>query len=156
MEGRISGLNNQEIVSGDCVVYLMSRDQRVLDNHALLRAQDLAKEIDSKIVVAFNVLSKTGERAKEHYEFMLQGLKAIEAELDKYNIGLTLLFEDNHKSYEFWDIYNQNNLKDPAIIFKVEDRNSEYFEIFFRQINNRYYKLYKGGGYNFDILKSAM
>ncbi len=67
-----------------------------------------------------------------------------------------ILFEDNRKSYEFWDIYNQNNLKDPAIIFKVEDRNSEYFEIFFRQINNRYYKLYKGGGYNFDILKSAL
>ena len=67
-----------------------------------------------------------------------------------------ILFEDNHKSYEFWDIYNQNNLKDPAIVFKVEDRNSEYFEIFFRQINNQYYKLYKGGGYNFDILKSAI
>jgi deoxyribodipyrimidine photo-lyase len=119
MEGRISSLNNQEIVGGDCVVYLMSRDQRVHDNHALLRAQDLAKEKDSKIVVAFNVLSKTGERAKEHYEFMLEGLKAIEAELDKYNIGFTLLFEDNHKS-----LLNEiNKLNPSALVFDFSPLN---------------------------------
>jgi len=119
MEGRISSLNNQEIVSGDCVVYLMSRDQRVHDNHALLRAQGLAKEIDSKIVVAFNVLSKTGERAKEHYEFMLEGLKDIEAELDKYNIGFTLFFEDNHKS-----LLNEiNKLNPSALVFDFSPLN---------------------------------
>ena len=40
--------------SGKSVVYVMSRDQRVADNHALLAAQAKAIELGVGLVVVFN------------------------------------------------------------------------------------------------------
>lgn len=90
LKSRIKKLRSSEN-DGKCVVYVMSRDQRVLDNHALLCAQKhaLAKKIPLAVVFCLN--EKTGLRAREHYEFMLEGLKEVEKDLKKLNIPFMLL-----------------------------------------------------------------
>lgn len=77
--------------TGDCIVYLMSRDHRVRDNHALLLAQQSALEAGLPLVVVFHLRESLGVRAREHYQFMLTGLRYIEQDLQKLNIQFTLL-----------------------------------------------------------------
>ena len=76
--------------SGDCIIYVMSRDQRVKDNHALLLAQQKALNLKLPLVVAFNLLSSTGVRAREHYEFMLAGLCEVADGLEKLSINFVM------------------------------------------------------------------
>lgn len=68
------------------VVYVMSRDQRVADNHALLLAQSEALRRKSPLLVVFFLQKQTGNRAQEHYVFMLKGLAEIGVELKSYHI----------------------------------------------------------------------
>ena len=78
-------------VSSTAVVYVMSRDQRVRDNYALLAAQAHAKELGVPLGVVFCLHhGKTG-RAREHYMWMIEGLKQIETDLSKKNIPFVLL-----------------------------------------------------------------
>lgn len=58
--------------SGSCVLYVMSRDQRCNDNHALLAAQKHALAKKLPLAVVFCLLPSVKGRAKEHYQFMLQ------------------------------------------------------------------------------------
>jgi deoxyribodipyrimidine photo-lyase len=76
------------------MVYVMSRDQRVQDNHALLAAQDAALEAKLPLVVVFNLLRKTGVRAREHYEFMVAGLKQVEQDLLSKSISFAVTMGD--------------------------------------------------------------
>jgi deoxyribodipyrimidine photo-lyase len=69
----------------------MSRDQRVADNHALMCAQKHAVAKKLPLAVVFCLYEKSGVRAKEHYEFMLEGLKEVEKELKKLNIPFMML-----------------------------------------------------------------
>lgn len=65
----------------------MGRDQRVRDNHALLAAQAEALEHGLGLIVVFNLLTKSGYRKREHYEFMVSGLKEVEKDLAANNIA---------------------------------------------------------------------
>lgn len=94
LEKRQLHLSKIEIKSGDCVIYVMSRDQRVHDNHALLSAQALAIDHKLPLVVQFNVREKLGVRSKEQYDFMFEGLVEVEKELDKLNIGFIVSVGD--------------------------------------------------------------
>lgn len=76
---------NDTPFSGTSVIYIMSRDQRVKDNHALLSAQSFALENNVPLYVLF-VLKKTSSRSCEHYEFMLKGLKDVEQSLSSHSI----------------------------------------------------------------------
>jgi len=78
---------------GKVVVYVMSRDQRVADNYALLAAQADAAERNLQVVVLFNLYATTGVRARQHYEFMVGGLKEVKQSLDDKNIPFTMLNE---------------------------------------------------------------
>jgi deoxyribodipyrimidine photo-lyase len=71
--------------SGNSVIYIMSRDQRVQDNHALLAAQECAQEKNVPLYVLF-VLRKFKHRSREHYNFMVEGLKEVSKELSSLNI----------------------------------------------------------------------
>lgn len=82
-----SASSNQE---GKSVLYVMSRDQRAHDNHALLAAQKRAIQSELPLIVFFNLLPATGFRSQEHYKFMLDGLEEVASELDKYNIAFVL------------------------------------------------------------------
>jgi len=92
MQSRIKPLNTKSNPQGVCVVYVMSRDQRVRDNHALYEAQQEALTAKLPLVVVFNLLTKSGNRAKEHFEFMLSGLEQVEKDLAGKNIAFSLTF----------------------------------------------------------------
>lgn len=72
------------------MLYVMARDQRIRDNHALLSAQAKALELKLPLVVQFNLLPSSGVRAREHFEFMLTGLKEVIKDLKAHNIGVYL------------------------------------------------------------------
>ncbi len=74
------------------VIYWMSRDQRAADNWALLFSQSLAEEMDKPLAVLFCLVDKFLGADKEHYLFMLEGLKQTEKNLADKNIPL-LLYE---------------------------------------------------------------
>ena len=86
MTSRTLQLNSRPNTDGSCVLYVMSRDQRVNDNHALLEAQTEAIAHSLPLLVVFNLLPSTGYRKREHYEFMVAGLKEVQNDLSKLNI----------------------------------------------------------------------
>jgi deoxyribodipyrimidine photo-lyase len=90
LKTRIKALNVSKF-EGESVIYVMSRDQRVQDNHALLCAQKHALAKKLPLAVVFCLYEKSGVRAREHYEFMLDGLKQVEKDLIELNIPLILL-----------------------------------------------------------------
>ncbi len=83
-QSRLLQLRN-EPSDGSSVIYVMSRDQRVRDNHALLAAQAAALEHNVPLYVLF-ILRAIAGRSREHYEFMLDGLEQVSSELSKQNI----------------------------------------------------------------------
>lgn len=78
----------------------MSRDQRVRDNHALLEAQAEAMEHDLPLVVVFNLYTELGWRRREHFLFMIEGLKEVETDLKKMNIPFIITIGDMPKNIE--------------------------------------------------------
>ena len=89
MNKRVLKLNSNS-ASGKSVLYVMSRDQRVNDNHALLEAQNYAIDANLELHVMFNVLESTGVRSQEHYQFMVAGLQEVERQLDELGIPFIL------------------------------------------------------------------
>lgn len=76
---------------GKCVIYVMSRDQRVRDNHVLAAAQKHALAKKLPLAVVFCLYDKVGVRAREHYQFMIDGLRQVEADLAKLDIPFMML-----------------------------------------------------------------
>jgi deoxyribodipyrimidine photo-lyase len=74
-------------LTGGPVIYIMSRDQRVRDNHALLAAQEYALRQQVPLIVLFCARSVSG-RSYEQYVFMYEGLKQVAASLSTFSIPL--------------------------------------------------------------------
>lgn len=91
--GRIRQIKEGKEVLGP-VIYWMSRDQRVNDNWALLYSQELAQKNNVALVVAFCLVPDFLNATIRHYDFMLEGLKEVEASLKKKNIPFVLLEGD--------------------------------------------------------------
>lgn len=72
----------------------MSRDQRMLDNWALLHAAEVAKEQGCKLAVCFNLVDAFLEAGARQFGFMLRGLKQLAPELEQANIRFYLLRGD--------------------------------------------------------------
>ena len=85
---------NHKPIDGRCVLYVMSRDQRVEDNFALSEAQQTALQYKLPLAVVFCLMPKTGFRAREHYQWMLAGLLQVERDLAKKNIPFMMLIGD--------------------------------------------------------------
>lgn len=83
--------------AGKCVLYIMSRDQRVHDNHALIIAQKHALAKSLPLAVVFVLRKKSGYRSKEHYLWMIDGLREVERKLADKNIPLMLLIGDPYE-----------------------------------------------------------
>lgn len=98
--------------SGDCVAYVMSRDQRVADNLALLAAQQKAMELHLPLAVIFNLHQNVGVRAYEHVHFMLEGLTGVSSTLASLNISFVLTADESRITL----IQSLQSLN-PAVIF---------------------------------------
>lgn len=101
ISSRIKQLNVSTMSrDGKCVLYVMSRDQRVRDNHALLAAQKHALALSLPLAVVFCLVSRSGHRARSHYDWVLVGLKEVERDLVKLNIPFLMLLGDVTKRLE--------------------------------------------------------
>ncbi len=72
------------------VIYLMSQDQRAVDNHALSAAQSYAQTHHRSLLVVFVLYASMGVRLMQQFEWMVKGMKQVEAELRKLKIPLRL------------------------------------------------------------------
>lgn len=96
LKQRIKVLKKSESnFEGECVIYLMRRDQRVHDNHALLCAQKHALAKKLPLAVVFVLHPRANNRAREHYDFMLEGLRQLENDLVVLGIPFILLIGKN-------------------------------------------------------------
>lgn len=73
------------------VVYWMSRDQRIHDNWALLKAQQIAKRNNKGLAIVFCLSSSFLGANLRHYGFMLRGLKELEENSTAKNITFLIL-----------------------------------------------------------------
>lgn len=81
--------------SASCVMYIMSRDQRVAYNAALLAAQKHADALQLPLKVVFFLYHASGHRAQEHFTFMLDGLREVGSNLAKKNISFEVIDSKN-------------------------------------------------------------
>lgn len=89
---RVRVLSNEiaAAVPGDCVVYWMSREQRVNDNYSLLYSRELARQKSVPLRVVFNIVPTYLGATIRQYAFMIQGLKEVETQLRELNIPFHL------------------------------------------------------------------
>lgn len=73
------------------VLYWMSRDQRAVDNDALLFAGSLALERKAPLAVAFCLVDRFLGAAERQYGFMLRGLEEVKASLGKRGVPFFVL-----------------------------------------------------------------
>jgi len=76
------------------VMYWMSRDQRLEDNWALLRACDVARANGAPVVIAFNLLTKFLGAGARQFGFMLRGLRELEASARSRGVTFAMTFGD--------------------------------------------------------------
>lgn len=74
------------------VVYWMQRDQRTIDNWALIHAQELAISINQPLIVVFCLVPGFFGATIRQYGFMLKGLAVAARKLAKLNIPFNLLY----------------------------------------------------------------
>ncbi len=88
---RLHPLNDHQVPQdGAAVLYVMSRDVRVQDNHALLAAQAAATTLQLPLVVAFIAYATSGRRAREQFVFLYEGLKEVASALAEKNISFVI------------------------------------------------------------------
>ncbi|MBY0310334.1 deoxyribodipyrimidine photo-lyase [Patescibacteria group bacterium] len=112
---------NEAPVGAGMVVYWMERDQRALDNWALLYAQEQAVARGVTLCVVFNLVSTYGHATHRQYDFMLRGLAEVESTVRSKHIPFYLLqgnpadtiskFVKKHDVGEV--VTDQNPLRDP-------------------------------------------
>jgi deoxyribodipyrimidine photo-lyase len=88
---RVRKLNSLEPKGGEFVLYWMSRDQRAVENWALLHAQELARNHKVPVVVVFALSEKFLGATLRQYDFMLKGLAGVQKKLQSKGIPFVLL-----------------------------------------------------------------
>ncbi|MFZ4457285.1 MAG: deoxyribodipyrimidine photo-lyase [Bacteroidales bacterium] len=74
---RIFSFNNLPYDKGESVVYWMSRDQRVFDNHAMLASARLASRLNKPLVVVFCLTEDFPGANLRMFDFLLKGLTEV-------------------------------------------------------------------------------
>lgn len=91
---------NQLRQDGRVVVYAMQRAQRASDNPALQAAVRAANALGKPLVVFFALVPVPGGNLR-HYQFMLDGLPELEAELRARGIGFVMRAHPRHDLLAF-------------------------------------------------------
>ena len=125
MISRSKNLTNRPDSSGN-VLYWMQREKRFSDNWALLRAQKLAIERKSSLIVAFVYVGQYTEANLRQYSFMFEGLKETSSLLLKKNIPF-LLIQGNprHQIPKLIEQFNIGTLVTDFSPLKVYKRRTE-------------------------------
>lgn len=113
MSRHILALNTKSLILGDCILYFMSRDQRIDDNPALSLAQEKALNLKLALIVCFVLEPKLGHRSQKQVSFMLAGLKELQTSLTKLNIGF--IFRTGARYITYKELINE--LKPASIFF---------------------------------------
>jgi deoxyribodipyrimidine photo-lyase len=87
---RISELNKKPVGNG-AVLYIMERDMRVLDNWALLHAQEVALERKVPLIVLYFLYEKVIGTSTRHVSFVLGALSELQESLRACGIPLVVL-----------------------------------------------------------------
>lgn len=90
LEKRSLLLNTKEYKDG-AVLYWINRDARVLDNYALLYAQNLAKKNNVPLATLYNLEIGFLGGSKRSHIFKVEGLKNLEENLSKLSIPFYLV-----------------------------------------------------------------
>lgn len=90
---KIFSANNYS-ANHNLVLYWMSRDQRIDDNHALNFAIQKANETNSSLVIVFNVATNFLNAPLRHFHFMIEGLKELEKKCQKLELPFIVLSGD--------------------------------------------------------------
>ncbi|MFP4225126.1 MAG: deoxyribodipyrimidine photo-lyase, partial [Desulfobacterales bacterium] len=89
-EARIRHLIGVPPRDGSYVLYWMQQAQRTEYNHALAYAVQTADELDLPLVVGFVLTPDFPEANLRHYQFMLQGIADVKANLEKADIPFVI------------------------------------------------------------------
>jgi deoxyribodipyrimidine photo-lyase len=92
-ERRIKTLQKGSLNGKSHVIYYMQQAQRVMFNHALFRAIEVANKGHLNLKVIF-VLTAYPEANFRHYTFMLEGLKEVSESLKSHNIAFEVIMGD--------------------------------------------------------------
>jgi deoxyribodipyrimidine photo-lyase len=87
-------------LDGRCVVYWMQRAQRAVDNPALNAAIDTGNCLGKPVVVFFQLLPRANANQR-HYQFLVEGLGDVAAELRKRKVGLVVRRSPEHGLLRF-------------------------------------------------------
>ncbi len=90
MTDRVLKLKEGTVNAGRFVVYRMSRDQRVWDNHALLAAARYARYRNLSLAVVFCLVKSYPGATLRSIDFMLSGLAEVSVSLSKWGIPFYL------------------------------------------------------------------
>ena len=88
-------------LDGRCVVYWMQRAQRAVDNPALNAAIDTGNCLGKPVVVFFQLLPRAHHANQRHYQFLVEGLGDVAAELRKRKVGLVVRRSPEHGLLRF-------------------------------------------------------
>lgn len=110
---RIKKINTKTplYISNGNILYLMVRDCRIEDNHALIVSQKLAIKNKQGLIIGLAILKTMSNR---QYHFLLEGLKEIKNKATKLNISFFFI-KDNE------NIYSKDWLKKMKIVQIVSD-----------------------------------
>ena len=92
---RIRQLNSITQPQDGPIIYWMRRDQRVVDNWALLYAQELADQRKTEVLVVFCLREEFPHCTERLIDFMITGLEEVETQLTKLNIPFQFLLGDS-------------------------------------------------------------
>jgi deoxyribodipyrimidine photo-lyase len=131
IKSRIRKLNNESYPRvAKSVVYIMSREQRVFDNYAMLMLTQHAKNKHLTPIVLFNLYPDIRNRHAEQLFWMIENLKEVESQLSDLGIKFCLKMLDvtSNKSNQIVEILREfspdsvymdfNSLKGPRLINK--------------------------------------
>ncbi len=86
---------------GKCVVYWMQRGQRAVDNPALTAAINAGNCLGKPVVVFFQLVPYAHHANHRHYQFLVEGLEDIAADLQKRKVGLVVRRFPDHGLLRF-------------------------------------------------------
>lgn len=135
-EGRIKVSKDISHPSPKSVVYIMSRDQRTIDNHALHYANEIAIKNKLPLVVVFNLYRSVKGRSINHYEWMLYGLLEVQQELKSNGISFFLAV---NKSAKELGVLIEENFSPKELVFDFSPLKGSlsYKETIIKSINTK-------------------